>query len=292
MRALSAALALACLACLIASAFFYTRAVERNLSLRQLLRTALEPSPGPAREDTVLALARAIYGRTNDVIDPGSLDWYERLESRSFFNVSTAVSLRHRGHSVPGGISLGPCGTMSRVLVNALWELGIPARKLYLFGAPGAPIQRHVLVEFRDGDRWAVVSPSDSAFAWREPGGRIATAREIANDSLVFAQVFETHRGYPITFERRARIRWDKLPAPIVSAFRRVLGPEAFRRAQTPRLYDRPRLLFLWISLGLATASAAGLVACLRGLARNRSRRHWPPGRRGPGRVRVPYAIP
>ena len=207
-------------------------------------------------EATVLTLSRAIFARTNRGIPAAQLPFTERLLATSFFNVGTTIALKYGIYGVVGQETYGPCGTMSRILLNACWRIGIPARKLQLLPGLRSTVT-HTLVEFRSGDRWLVISPSDSSFVWRLADGRIATREEIQADSLVFAQVYRSFPHYPVRFDHPSNIRWEKLPPPLRGAFRLALGERGYAEAETPRLYDRHRLLFLYLSLILLGVSLA-----------------------------------
>jgi hypothetical protein len=239
------------------SAFMLAKVEERNRLLGGLIRTATR---GVERTDTdavVLSLSREIHARSNATIRPEDLPLFERWEATSFFNVGTGVALKYGGYGVAGEQDIGPCGTMTRVLLNACWTLGIPARKLQLEPDDQGRWGGHTMVEFRSRDRWQVISPSDSSFVWRTRDGRIATVDEIRADSTVFAQVFARYPNYPYRFVRPFNIRWAKLPGPVRGAFRAVLGEERYRTAETPRLYDQPRVLFLTTGLGTTVLFAA-----------------------------------
>jgi hypothetical protein len=138
---------------------------------------------------------------------------------------------------------------MSRVLLNALWQLGIPARKLQLLAAPGSGQVQHTMVEYRLGDRWQVISPSDSSFEWRNHAGQVATVDEIRSDPAIFEQVHARHPWWPASFDHTAHIRWEKLPRPVRAMIRIVLGPRRYEQAETPHWYDTPRRFLLDVSL-------------------------------------------
>lgn len=251
-----ASLVVAALAAL-AAGFFLLAMREEDRLLDALIRRSLT---GVDRRDTcavVLALSHEIYERTGAGIRAEDLPFYERLESLSPFHMTSAVALRHGAFGVIGHSPYGPCGTMSRVLLNACWRLGIRARKLHLIPPAGSPIDIHTLVEWRSGGRWPVVSPSDD-FAWRTRDGRIATVEEIRGDSLVFAQVLQRVPGFAVGFENTRRVRWEKLPRPLPWAIRTVLGERRYRGLETPRLYDQPRRLMFAGSLVVLVGALLG----------------------------------
>jgi hypothetical protein len=252
-----ASVAVALLAALF-SAFMIAKVDERNRLLQALVQDATA-GVAPADTDAVVtALSRAIHARTNAGIRPADLPLFERWEATSFFNVGTSVALKYGGYGVEGRGGIGPCGTMTRVLLNACWSLGIPARKLQLESDAHGRWGGHTMLEFRSHGRWQVISPSDSSFTWRSRAGRIATVAEIRADPAVFTQVFARYPNYPYRFSRPRHIRWEKLPGPVRAAVRGVLGTQRYEAAETPRLYDQPRSLFLVLSLAV---TACGVIA-------------------------------
>lgn len=251
MRLLHRATLLFAAAAALASGWFLIQNRERDALLDVLIAQATQGVPRADVDSTVLSLSRAIYAATNRAMPIGDLPLLERLEVTSGLNVGTSVALKYGIYGLVGEEGIGPCGTMTRILLNACWRLGIPARKLLLLEVPNRQIGHHTMVEFQSHGRWQVLSPSDNSFVWRSAEGRIATRDEIRADSAVFAQVFERYPRYPYRFDRTSNIRWEKLPLPVRRAFRAVLGERGYRLAETPRLYDQPRKLFLWTSLAV-----------------------------------------
>lgn len=245
----NAALVLAVL-CAANAAFFLVRTMESRRLVRAFVAETLAGVPRDDRDAVVHALALGVYHRTNRALPLRKLPIYDRFEAEWFFNVPTGSSLRHGYYGVLDSGPFGPCGTMSRVLLHALWQLDIPARKLQLLVEPGSGLIQHTMVEYRVGDRWQVISPSDSGFRWRNRAGQVATVAEIRADSTIFRQVYAWRPWWPTNFEHTANIRWEKLPAPVRGAFRAVLGEEGYRNAETPRLYEQPRRLFFALSAG------------------------------------------
>jgi hypothetical protein len=143
---------------------------------------------------------------------------------------------------------------MTRVALEALHRLRVPARKLQLLADEARSVEGHTMLEFRSGDRWLVLSPSDGAFTWRTHGGRIATLEEIQADPTIFAQIFARFPNYPYRFDHPSHIRWAKLPPLLRGAFRLVLGQKGYDEAFTPLLYDQPRRLFLVVALSWTVA--------------------------------------
>jgi hypothetical protein len=258
--AYSLLLALTLLAAL-ASAFFYAKVREREVVLDFFLQEATE---GIAPTDTtalVLAVSQQIYRRTNRGIVPSKLPLYERIESTSFFNVTSTVSLLRGTYGVIGHTQLGPCGTMTRAMLGSLRKLNIPSRKLQLLEHEDGTGGSHTMLEFSQGGRWRVISPSDSSFVWRTRDGQIATLEEIRSDSVVFGQIFERYPRYPYRFDNTAHIRWTKLPSPIRRIMHWALGDQRYRDMPTPSLYDEPRRLF-WYS-SMAAFAIFGLLALI-----------------------------
>jgi len=229
----------------------YLRLQERNRSLDTFIANVMRDVDPNDTDAVVLTLSRAIYASTNRRANPGEMTLLDRLESRTFFNIGSAASLKYGVFAFLG--DGGPCGTMSRLLLASLWRLGLPARKLHLFEHPTEPGSGHTMVEFFSAGRWQVISPSDSSFVWRNRSGRIATVEEIRTDPVIFRQVLAIRPQYPYTFDYPWHIRWSKLPQPIRALARAVLGEERYRNAQTPKLYDQPRLFFFLASLGILT---------------------------------------
>jgi len=247
----------ACLAVsLAASVFLATKVYERDKTLSQFIHETVGDDRGLSTGDIALLLSDAIYERTRDPLQEDELDWFSRLVSKSFFNMGPVASLRYGGFGLEGHSTVGPCGTMTRTLLNALWELDIPARKLQLLGNDKGEGGGHTMVEFQANGRWLVISPADSSFVWRNADGSIATAAEIQRDPRVFSQIYARYPAYPYLFERYSNIRWEKLPPSLRKFARTVLGKERYEHATTPRLYDRPRTVMflgsLWVTLVFA----------------------------------------
>lgn len=200
-------------------------------------------------EEIIISLSNEVYKKTNQGINKDDLDWYSRIESTSFFNVTSAVSLKYGGYGIIGYSGSGPCGTMSRTLLNALWRLNMPARKLQLLNNGQGKGGGHTMVEFYDNGFWRVLSPSDKTFVWRTENGEIATARQIQNNPTIFSQIYIARPDYPYLFDNYKNIRWDKLPNWITTIIKFIIGENKFNAMETPKLYDLPRTLFLYCSI-------------------------------------------
>ena len=231
------------------SLFFFLKIQERNYYLDDLIKTTLHGGKHKTREEVVRAISNEIYRYTNKALDANSLGLYERLESISIFNMTSAVSLKYGGFGIMGHTTLGPCGTMSRILLNALWRLNMPARKLQLLSNIKNKIDSHTMVEFFDNGRWQVISPSNNSFIWKNKNGEIATVEEIKKDKDIFSQIFKQEPNFTYLFQGSKNIRWNKLPKSIVRIIRFTIGDKAFNKAETPKLYDIPRTLFFIICL-------------------------------------------
>jgi len=245
---------------LAAAAGFYAGVLEEDRLLDALVRGSLA---GVERSDTtapVLAPAHAIHERTNRGVGAADLPLVERLESTSPFNMTAAVCLKHGVFGVIGHRPYGQCGPMTRILLNACWRLGIPARKLHLLPPTPSGPDIHTLAEWRSSGRWQVISPSDD-FVWRTRDGRVATVEEIRADTTIFDQVRARYPDYPYRFDWPRHVRWEKLPAPLQAAARALLGERRYRELDTPRLYDRPRALPCGASLLTALAFLAAALA-------------------------------
>ena len=268
------------IAAVISSVFFLFKVREREHFLAELIAASGAARADLTVEETVLTLSDHIYNRTRNNLELKQLDLYSRLESTSPFNVTSAVALRYGGFGIEGHSTYGPCGTMSRTLLNALWTLDIPARELQLFPNDEGKGGGHTMVEFFASGRWLVISPSDNSFVWRKPGGEIATAAEIRDDKTIFAGVFDQDPDYPYRFDNYGNIRWEKLPPVVTTVIKKVIGEERYENASTPRLYDKPRTLFF-------IASLAAVVVCylLAYVSRPRSRP-------APRRSRIENPIP
>jgi hypothetical protein len=254
---------LALLLAMVSSAFFFVKVSEANLLLDNLIDVAVTQTGVTDTADVAASLAGEIYRRTNRGLNAEDLDWYSRLEGTSFFGVSSAAGLQYGFYGIVGHSQYGSCGTMSRTLLNALWKLGIPARKLQLVNNAEGKGGGHTLVEFYYNGAWRVISPADGAFVWRTEHGEIATARQIQSDPQTFSQIYAVQPGYPYLFDDYKHIRWSKLPTWLTATIRAVIGENRFNAAETPRLYDRPRTLFLYCSI-LASVLLALIAYVLR----------------------------
>jgi hypothetical protein len=260
------------------STFFYARVREEDALLDGFAKAATRGVASADTEAVALALSRAVFLRVSGRVRPENLPLYERLESSSFFNMTSAVCLRHGAYGLVGQPHLGPCGAMTRVTLRALDRLGIASRKLHLLDDPSPEEFGHTMVEFRSGGRWLVLSPSDSSFVWRGRDGEVATLAEIQADSSIFAQIFARYPGYPYRVGHTGHVRWEKLPRVARTAVRAVLGEARYENALTPKLYDDPRRLFLLASLVALGCCALGAVLV------------WTPWRRARG-ARNPDAL-
>lgn len=228
------------------SVFFFVKMQEENSLLDEFINQTLAQKKLTSLEDTVLTISNAIYNQTNGWVNREDMDWYSRWEATGFFKMSTGVGLKYKCYGVTGHPGDGPCGTMTKIFLRAMWDLGIPARKLQLMEViPGKG--GHTMAEFFNGKKWCVISPSDSSFVWRKINGEIASVKEIQSDTSIFNQVYYKWKpDWPYGFKKTWNINWEKIPSPLRSTIRFFIGEEAYRNAETPRLYEEPRkLLFL-----------------------------------------------
>jgi len=239
------------------------KVIEQELLLDGLIADVVSTRGLTSHDEIAIALSKEIYSRTNRALRPDQVDLFTRIESASFFNLSSAASLKYGFYEVFGDSQFGACGTMSRTLLNALWKLDIPARKLQILDNEQGIGGGHTVVEFFHDGAWRVVSPSDDGFVWRTEGGEIATAREIQTNPQIFAQIYAAQPNYPYLFDRYRHIRWSKFPDWFTSVIRSIIGPVRFNSMETPRLYDQPRTMLLYGSLS-ATMLTGILVYWLR----------------------------
>lgn len=247
---------------LLATVLFSIKLHEKNLYIESFIEYTLAEKNLTSREDTVLTLAKAIYQKTNHGVKSEKLSWYEYVESTFYFNMTSTVALKHGGYGVIGHKVFGPCGTMSRVLANVLWDLGIPARKLQLTknieGKGG-----HTMIEYFDKGAWRVIATSDNAFVWRNQMGEVATVEEIKANPSIFNQIFIQQPNYPYRFDDSQHINWSKLPTVVVNIIRWLLGEEAFKSIGTPAFYDQPRTVFFYTSLMALIFSVSLLITTI-----------------------------
>lgn len=234
---------------LVFSIFFLFKVRERNKFINELIDISVKSKDLDDVEQIVISVSREIYKKTNKGLIRDELDLYSRVESLSFFNVTSAVSLRYGGFGIIGHTVYGPCGTMSRTLLNALWKLKIPARKLQLLNNEIGKGGGHTIIEFYHDDDWRVISPSDSTFVWRTENGEIASAKQIHDDPTIFSQIYRIKPNYRYLFDNYSNVRWEKLPQWVTCTIRFVIGERRFNSAETPKLYDLPRSLLLYCSI-------------------------------------------
>lgn len=229
---------------LILTFFFYVKMGEENKLLEDFIKSTLNGKSLKTLEDTVLVISNSIYQNTNGWVDKDSMDWYSRWEALGFFKMGSGVGLKYKCFGVKGHPGDGPCGTMTKIFLVSMWQLGIPARKLQLMEViPGKG--GHTMAEFFCNGKWRVISPSDSSFVWRNHDGSIATLNDIKNDTAIFNQVYHKWRNdWPYGFKETWNINWEKVPGFLRSLIKFFMGDEAYRNAETPRLYEQPRKLF------------------------------------------------
>lgn len=249
---------------LLLSIFFYLKMEEENRLVRFFTLNSLSAHNLKTLEDTVLAVSNSIYNYTNGWVDRDSMDWYSRWEALGFFKMSAGVGLKYKCFGVKGHPGDGPCGTMTKIFLRSMWELGIPARKLQLMEViPGKG--GHTMAEFFYNGKWRVISPSDSSFVWRNPDGSIASVNDIQSDTAIFNQVYHKWRkDWPYGFKETWNINWDKIPGFLRSGIRFLIGEEAYRNAETPELYEQPRKLLFIVFLSLSIILSIAFLLLLK----------------------------
>ena len=218
--------------------FFLVRHLEERSLVRNLV-SSIELDHPATIDEQVIATSQVVYEKTNGRKDPEDLSFYERHEAFSPANITTGVSLKHGIYIVEGHDKDGPCGTMSRNLLNALWYQGLDARKFHVEMPDG---NGHTMVEYRDVDKWKVIAPSDNSFVWRTSEGDVASAKEIQNDDQLFQQIYSEVPDYGYRFDHPKRFNWDRLPAFAHEQALAWYGQEWCDEFQTPRIFDQPRL--------------------------------------------------
>ncbi|MGA9754283.1 MAG: hypothetical protein WBV23_03990 [Desulfobaccales bacterium] len=245
-----------CIVLFCLSLFFYYKVYEENQLIDNFIIESVDKQFATDTQNIAISLATAIYYGTKKVISGDELDWYDTLETKyllpaSLVHLTAGVSLKYQGYGVAGQQNLGPCATMSRVLLNALWRLDIPARELLLLNNAQGKGGGHVMVEFFDGGRWLVISPADTAHIWKNRRGEIATAAEIKQDPEIFKQIYEIRPNYDYLLDNYKNISFEDFPHFIPKIIKFTLGVESFDKLESPKLYHRPRMLLFYISAGL-----------------------------------------
>jgi len=231
---------------LTASGFLFDKSRESDRVLANFVTDSTRGVPASDTDQVAMAISREVFRRTDRYVPNSELSLFDRLEAASIFNVSASVSIQHGIFGVVGHPQLGPCGTMSRVMIRSLEQVHVASRKLQLLDDVNGQGGGHTMIEYRSNGRWVVLSPSDSSFVWRDHEGRLATVDEIRGDSTIFAQIFTRFPNYPYRFNNTSHIRWAKLPPAGRAVFHWLLGEKGYRDALTPYLYDRPRLLLFY----------------------------------------------
>lgn len=238
---------------LILAGFFFIKNQQTKVLVDALVNDALKFEKNLTDEQKATRISRSIYYETDSFVNREDLDWYSEWEATSFFNMTTSVGLEYNCFGIKGEPGDGPCGTMTKIFLVAMWDQNIRARKLQL----EAVNERggHTMAEFYYKGRWRVISPSDSSFVWRNKDGEIATVDEIRNDTSIFKQIFNFKSDWPYSFKETSNINWEKLPPLVVSVIRFFIGEEAYENAETPRLYEQPRKLlsYLFSTLSILT---------------------------------------
>ena len=249
-RTVAAGSAVVGVLCGLAAILFAIGAWRERRVVARFVEAGLTVDHRRTTERSVSRLARLSFEHTDRIVTGSELSSVARWEATSWFNMSAAIALEHGAYAVREA-HLGRCGTTSRVLLNALWHVGIPARKLHI-SLDMEPFGGHTIVEYYDGGRWRVISPADGGFVWRRADGEVATAAEIGASQTILDQVQKVCPAFPYRFDVLHRVRWSKLAPRTAAAVRTVVGSDRFTSMSTPRLYDRPRAL-----MAIVAASAA-----------------------------------
>lgn len=239
---------------LMMAGFFFVKMNQTDALLDAMINDVLLEKPDLNDDEKALLISDKIYRETNNLVARDKLDWYSKWEATSFFNMSAGVGLEYNCYGIEKEPGDGPCGTMTKIFLLAMWELDIPARKLqlgeYTRGRGG-----HTMAEFYFDGKWRVISPSDSSFVWRNIDGSIATVEEIQSDTSIFNQIYHKwDKNWPYGFVEVANINWEKLPNFMESIIKFLIGEEAYNNAETPKLYEQPRkflfIIFVILFLG------------------------------------------
>ncbi len=233
--------------CLILTGFFYVKHFQTEVLIDALVKDALKYKPNLTVEDKAIMTSQEIFLETDNFVERNQLDWYSEWEASGFFNMTSSVGLEYNCFGIRGEPGDGPCGTMTKIFLVAMWDQNIRARKLQL-----APINNrggHTMAEFYYKGKWRVISPSDSSFVWHNHDGEIATVEEIRSDTSIFNQIYKHDPDWPYSFRETANINWEKIPAFLVPVIRFLIGKEAFENSETPALYEQPRKLLFYVFL-------------------------------------------
>jgi cell division protein FtsL len=229
--------------CLFLTIFFFFKHYQTVVLVDALEKDALKFRPNLTIEEKALLISQRIFAETDHFVERENLDWYSEWEATSFFNMTTSVGLEYNCFGIRGEPGDGPCGTMTKIFLVAMWDLDIHARKLQL-----EPINSrggHTMAEFYYKGKWRVISPSDSSFVWRTKDGEIATVEEIRNDTSIFNQIYKNNPKWPYGFNKTSNINWEKLPSFMVPIIKFLIGKEGFENSETPAIYETPRKLLL-----------------------------------------------
>ncbi len=148
----------------------------------------------------------------------------------------------------------GNCGSHSRVLVAMLQSQGVDAQQLHLLDPQGRSI--HTVVQARINGRLAV---ADGAFdiIYRRRDGSLATAADLAADTMLFHAQTTNVAGYPrqYVYLSTTVLNWQKVPVvlpAIRAALKLVLGGERVSQIRRPGIWMWPQAFYSLLSLILA----------------------------------------
>ena len=252
---------LAIVLCVGIALFFLICQVEERLLVRDLV-SSIDLDDQATVDERVMKTSQAVYKKTNGRMEPDTLSTFERKEAFSPANITTAVSLKYGIYIVEGHPKDGPCGTMSRNLLNALWYQGVRARKLHLNMGDGTG---HTMVEYFDEGKWKVIAPSDNSFVWRTSKGEVASAKEIQNDNEIFQQIYSEVPDYAYRFDRVNRFNWERLPSFLQARVSQQFGQKWCDEFEATWIMDQPRLAAAFVFFLVAFISLLAPIILLLG---------------------------
>lgn len=238
-----------------ASTVLFYKIREQTKLIDELTESVKKNKIGNKIDDVVIALSKEIYARTNNEIESEKLSFYETWESSGDTGITTATALKYNGWGLKDSEDYKPDETMSRILLNTLWQVEIDARRLYLLDNDKERGSSHALIEFPNGARWQVIDPCHNAFVWRLENNKVAGVEEIKKDKKIFEQIYQAYPDYPYHFRNPANIQWEKMPLLLAGIYRLFIDDNESKKIETPQLVDNPRSLFRIISIFIASFS-------------------------------------
>jgi hypothetical protein len=137
------------------------------------------------------------------------LDWLRHAPDRKH-GVADQASPRDPVGVVQDARLLKVCGSASNAFINLAEAAGVKTRRLLLLDASGG--SKHVVVEVKWGDRWAVVDPSFRA-VFRDASGRPLTKEELHNPEIFQDAISRIpDYNFEYTFERTVHLHLTRIP--------------------------------------------------------------------------------